>query len=548
MTALQNSQPAASPKRTAVFIVGGGPVGLSMAILMNRFGIDFVMVERASSTTDHPKARGCWSRTMEIFRQWGIEDRMRARGLPDNSDMFAFVESMTGHEYGRTLPEVNIGLSPAWKCILSQDAVEEELLRHARELGSGAGRGHILYSTEFVDYTDTAQGVKVTVRDLKTGETAAWDASYLVAADGAGSSVRRVSGLEMRGPSTMAVMANEYWKADLCGIRGAANTAAFRVVPSDPSVPMASVLNTNGRDRWLSLIRIGAERDERPGERTDEEVVRLARIHTGLPDLDVQVINRSIWRLSRQVATGFRKNRVFLVGDAAHRFPPSGGYGMNSGIQDAHNLAWKLDFVLKGRAGDRLLDSYDQERRPVAESNADFSYGNTQRFLKTDDAFRRGNIDEINFWIKDTENHVHSAGQSLGFRYDEGALVPDGTAAPVRSTRFYEPSDRPGGRFPHIWLDLARNKSTLDWFDKNFVLVVGLKGEAWLEAAKEVSARKDLQIETRQFEEDPEKHGLLLGLRGAVLVRPDGHVAWRMPWLPADPAAELASALETLIG
>ncbi len=130
------------------------------------------------------------------------------------------------------------------------------------------------------------------------------------------------------------------------------------------------------------------------------------------------------------MATGFRKNRVFLVGDAAHRFPPSGGYGMNSGIQDAHNLAWKLDFVLKGRAGDRLLDSYDLERRPVAESNADCSYGNTQRFLKTDKAFRGGNIDEINFWIRDTENHVHSVGQSRGFSYDEGALIPDGTAGP----------------------------------------------------------------------------------------------------------------------
>lgn len=544
MTAVTKSQSVPSMKRTAVFIVGGGPVGLSMAILMSRFGIDYVMVERASSTTDHPKARGCWSRTMEIFRQWGIEGRMRARGLPDNSDMFAFVESMTGHEYGRTLPEVNIGLSPAWKCILSQDAVEEELLKYAREAGSG----RIFYSTEFVDYSETAEGVKVTVRDLKTGETSTWDAAYLIAADGAGSSVRRVAGLEMRGPSTMAVMANEYWKADLSAIRGAANTAAFRVVPNSPSVPMASVLNTNGRDRWLSLIKIGSEKDERPGERTDEEVVRLARIHTGLPNLDVQVINRSIWRLSRQVATNFRNGRVFLVGDAAHRFPPSGGYGMNSGIQDAHNLAWKLDFVLKGRATDRLLDSYDQERRPVAESNADFSYGNTQRFLKTDEAFRRGNIDEINFWIKDTENHVHSVGQSLGFAYDEGALIPDGTARPARSTRFYEPSDRPGGRFPHIWLDLARNNSTLDWFDRNFVLVVGLKGEAWLEAAKEVSAKRDLQIETRQFEEDPEKHGLLVGLRGAVLVRPDGHVAWRMPWLPVNPADELASALETLVG
>jgi 2-polyprenyl-6-methoxyphenol hydroxylase-like FAD-dependent oxidoreductase len=545
MTQVPKSQDSSSSsRRTAVFIVGAGPVGLSMAILMSRFGIDFVLVERASSTTDHPKARGCWSRTMEIFRQWGIEDRMRARGLPDNSDMFAFVESMAGHEYGRTTPEVNIGLSPAWKCILSQDAVEEELLALAKETRVGK----IFYSTEFVDYVETDQGVKVTVRDLKSAESAQWDAKFLIAADGAGSSVRRISGIEMHGPSTLAVMANEYWRADLSGIRGAANTAAFRVVPKNPEVPMASVLNTNGKDRWLSLIHIGVEKDERPGARTDEEVVRLARIHTGLPDLDVEVINRSVWRLSRQVAGIFRKNRVFLVGDAAHRFPPSGGYGMNSGIQDAHNLAWKLDLVLKGRASERLLDSYDLERRPVAESNADFSYSNTLRFLKTDDAFRSGNIDRINFWIKDTENHVHSVGQSLGFSYDEGAVIQDGTAKPALRTRYYEPSDRPGGRFPHIWLDLARKRSTLDWFDKNFVLVVGLQADAWKEAAKEVLAKKDLQIDVRQLEEDGEKHGLLVGLRGAVLVRPDGHVAWRMPWTPSDPAAELAQVMEKLLG
>ncbi|MDR7920514.1 FAD-dependent monooxygenase, partial [Escherichia coli] len=135
--------------------------------------------------------------------------------------------------------------------------------------------------------------------------------------------------------------------------------------------------------------------------------------------LDVTLLNRSIWRVSMQVAETFRKGRVFLVGDCAHRFPPTGGFGLNSGVQDAHNLAWKLAFVLKGMADEKLLDSYSSERRPIAQSNANFSYGNRLRFGLTDDAVRSRNPDRIKFWINDMDNHLHSIGQNLGHNYEE---------------------------------------------------------------------------------------------------------------------------------
>ncbi len=531
------------PNKLPVVIVGGGPVGLSMAILLQRFGVEFVLLERNPTTTDHPKARGTYTRTMEIFRQWGIDALMKRHALPDGSDFFAFCESMTGHQWGRTMPEPNVGHSPCWKIIQSQDTVEEELLDHVNK--SRVGR--ILFNQEFLHFDESGNSIAVTSRDMRTGETTTWQAQYLIAADGATSAVRRQADIEMRGPATLAVMANEYWQADLSHVRDAKLCAGWRVYAKDSGYPICTVLNTNGRDKWLTLLPVGREVDERIGERTDDEVVKMARALSGEQNLDVSVINRSVWRLSRQVAANFRKDRVLLVGDAAHRFPPNGGYGMNSGIQDAHNLAWKLAFVLSGRASQRLLDTYNSERRPIAESNADFSLHNATRFTQCDEALRSGNADRINFWIRDSDNHIHSIGQSLGFVYEDGAVIPDGTGKHVMRARWYEPTDKPGSRFPHLWLDLARQHTTLDWFDQEFVLVAGPRADEWVEAARKVSGTNGRVVQVRQLEDTHIQDGLLLGQRGAVLVRPDGHVAFRMPWTPSDPAAELAAVLSRLL-
>lgn len=531
-------------QKTSVFIVGGGPVGLAMALLLDRFEIPFVVVERSPGTTDHPKSRGCWIRTMELFRQWGIEERIRARGLAPDTDIFVYVESIAGREIGRTWPEPNLHRTPAWKCLVAQDAVEEELLAVA----SKSAYGTILFSTECIAFEAGDREVTVTAKDLKSGLERRWRADYLVAADGAGSGVRKQVGIEFKGPATLAVMANDYWKADLSHLPVARQASGFRVVSPLPGVPVATILNTNGKDRWLSVSQIGESTDERDHPWTDEEVVEIARAQTGITDLEVEIINRSVWRVSRQVATQFRKGRVLLVGDAAHRFPPTGGFGLNSGVQDAHNLAWKLAYVLQGRAGEALLDSYDLERRPVAESNADFSYGNRLRYKHTEDAIRSGNPDRIRFWIGDTDNHLHSIGQSIGFSYEQGAVIADGTVSKPLNSRVYEPTDRPGARFPHIWLDVARKQSTLDWFDRDFVVVAGPDGHAWAEAAKAAASAAGVSLAFYRLPQVWPSDGFQMGMRGAVLVRPDGHVCWRKPWIPEDPAAEVGAALQKILG
>ncbi|WP_439815393.1 FAD-dependent monooxygenase [Zavarzinia sp. CC-PAN008] len=527
--------------RTAVFIVGAGPVGMAMALLLERFGIDCVAVEKSPGTTDHPKSRGCWVRTMELFRQWGVEQAIRARGLPDGTDVFAFVESLAGEEYGRTRPEPDLGQTPAWKSLVAQDAVEEELLRAL----SGAAHARVLFGTEFLALAETDDGVTVRTRDA-AGQEASWTCAYVVAADGAPSPTRRAAGIEMVGPATLAVMANEYWRGDLSRFPLAREAAGFFIMPKGGGPP-STILNTNGIDRWLTISRIGAERDERPAPWSDAEVVEIVRGQVGVPDLGVEILNRSTWRVSMQVAASFRKGRVLLVGDAAHRFPPTGGFGLNSGVQDAHNLAWKLAFVLKGLAAPRLLDTYDVERRPVAQSNAAFSFGNSGRFPLVAEAIASGNPDQIAFRINDVDNHLHSIGQALGFWYEAGAVIPDGTVAKGLNSRLYVPSDRPGSRFPHVWLDLARKRSTLDWFDRDFTLVAGPLGNDWLEAGRAVGQSLGLPLNLQTLPMPSPDQGFLMGLRGAVLVRPDGHVAWRMPWLPTDPARALGQALASLL-
>jgi 2-polyprenyl-6-methoxyphenol hydroxylase-like FAD-dependent oxidoreductase len=505
-----------------VLIVGGGPIGLSMAVLLGRFGIPAILLEKDAATTDHPKARGCFARTMEIFRVWGIENPIRVAGLPDGADHFAIGRTLADLRSMR--PEPDPGQGPAWKSIVAQDAVERELLNAARRFGST----DIRFMTECIGFTQDAEGVTAQVSDLNTGGSSEIRCRYLVACDGAGSQMRKIAGIKMTGIPSLGYWVNDYFQVDLSDFATARKAAALLFAPLEAGDQWISVLNTDGTDRWLALRRVGADRDERANVPTDDELILDFKRRLGI-DRKVEVINRSNWRAAREVAERYCDGRVFLVGDAAHRFIPTGGQGMNTGIADAHNLAWKLAFSLTGAMDSRVLDTYDIERRPVGNHTADFQVRTGNRARAVQARINLADEDSFSFWTNELEKHVLSVGQTLGQWYPEGALIADETTPPTLDPQRYTPVDRPGHRFPHLWLDPGKKESTIDWFDKAFVLVIGPLAQGWRSAGAVATGEILTPLVVRTLEAPDREHGIMIGKRGATLVRPDGYVAWRSP-------------------
>ena len=255
-----------------------------------------------------------------------------------------------------------------------------------------------------------------------------------------------------------------------------------------------------------------------------------------MPDLPVKVLGVAPWTASAHVAEQYRHGRVFLAGDAAHEMPPTGGFGMNTGVQDVHNLAWKLALVLQGRAGDRLLDSYHDERQPLGRAITEQSLTN---------AVSMGRLAKDNKPAGARSEYLNEQGMIFGANYTSNAVVPDGTpptpvANPVTD---YVPAARPGGRAPHVWLEKAGDKiSTIDLVGNGFVLLAGAKGEAW----QATSAGK-LPIKSHVIVDADFGAAYDIGSDGAVLVRPDGYVAWRSASLPADPQAALRHAADRIL-
>jgi putative polyketide hydroxylase len=565
-------------EETDVVVIGAGPVGCATALQLGRLGHRVAHFERRDGLSRHPKAGGIHARTMEIFRRWGLSDRIReaSRGaLPPGARTsgFAWMTRLSGVELGR----IDFGgpadlelwstFSPEGPCFCGQDLYEPILfdgIGGLADVRSGFGkRGQFLAQTDesvFIDVLDEATGRRErTVR-----------ARYLVAADGVRSPTRHALGVGESGHGAFGDSINVQFRADLERHRAGRTYGLFWVVNADTQGALGWRRQTN---RWS--YNFEAAPGEDPQSYTPERCRDIIRLAIGDPGAELDITSILHWKHDQAVTDRWRVGRVFFVGDSAHRFPPHGGFGMNSGVQDSVNLVWKLDLALRGIAGDGLLDTYEAERKPVAEFNGAQCLENTRRMEETGwlvrDPQRLADIEKdtpdgralrekIIASIPRQREQFYSQGQQFGTIYRSDAVLPDGAEPELSTVSEYRATGYPGARAPHIWLRDASGKelSTIDLFYDGFVIIAGPDGEAWRGAARQISKSGELHVAAHlvgaggDFIERSDQSALtqVYGIEadGAVLVRPDGHIGFRARRAPRDPQLALRAALRRVTG
>ncbi|WP_035803284.1 FAD-dependent oxidoreductase [Kitasatospora mediocidica] len=512
--------------RVPVLIVGGSLVGLSTSLFLGRLGIEHLLVERHARTSHHPRGRGNNVRTMELYRTAGVEPLIReaASVLAENHGILQ-ADTLTGADQEWLFKQIDPGgalsrLSPSGWCLCSQNDLEPVLLRGARALG-----GELRFGTELVSFEQDGDGVTAVVRDRDTGASRTVRAGYLVAADGPRSPVREKLGIGLTGQGDLFHNVSITFRAKR--LADAVGDRRFIVCYlTNPQSPGA-LLPVDNEEHWVFHAPWRPDGGETLEDFTDERCAELIRTATGVPDLEVEITGKAPWHAAERVAQRYGDGRVFLVGDSAHEMSPTGAFGSNTGIQDAHNLAWKLAAVLGGWAGPGLLESYDAERRPVALA--------TSARASARSAEHRHPGYDVSPGVG---RQAGMLAVVLGYRYPGGAVLgadPDGPAVPEN----FRPVAEPGGRAPHLWVHRDGVRlSTLDLYERVPVLLSGPEGGAWHRAGLRVAERTgvpmacyrvgdggDHELVPEPGPDWAELHGTTVG--GAVLVRPDGFVAWR---------------------
>ncbi len=592
-----------------VLVVGAGGCGLNLSIFLADLGVDFITVERNTELANLPKAHYLNQRTMEILRQHRVADDIYALGTPpDNMSRAMWLTTLGGDgPFDRKVIHDMDGIGgfgDSQRAIYDRDSGSRSanlpLIRSEpifRRHADARAPGRLRFGHELVHFRQDADGVDATVRQIKSGEEFQVRAKYLVGADG-GRTIGKSLGNRMVGPSGLAKNVTVHFSADLSKVLLDDRVMLHFFIHPTRRGPLASgaLVPAGGDDakwgrhsrEWIFHFMVAPDD---PSRFDDAMVTQQIRELLKLPDLAMRVHKISHWMIEAVLAEHYRFDRVILAGDAVHRHPPASGLGLNTGIQDAHNLAWKLALVTRGKAAASLLDSYEQERRPIGSFNVAWALSSYWNHLLSaasifaihpanvyeavgqpdedneisglfadspDGRMRRSRMREV-FNTHRVEMFDHDV--ELGFVYEQGARVADGTPAPERDPwgSDYRPTTRPGHRLPHAWLDVNDKRiSTHDLLDDKagFLLIANAKGQAWCEAARQIATERGIGL--RAVRIAPDGDALDNDRRwqdlsevtdsGAVLVRPDAMIAWRSSGAHTDFLQQLRTVFNQLLG
>jgi len=559
-----------------VLIVGAGPAGLTAALLLARYSVPALLVERHAGTSIHPRARGLNVRTMEIYRSLGLEPPIRAAGAALVASRYMlFVDTLAGAEIRRVpddelLPmgDTLAAFTPCGWCQCAQDELEPILVAAARAAGAD-----LRFDTALTALRQDATGVTATVVTRATGAAHTIRAQYAIAADGANSPVRAALGVVLEDHGTMGHYVNIYFRADL---RALVAGREFGICFVENPAAAGLFLAVNNSDRWLFNAEYHPQTGAGPADFTPARCLEIVRAAVGLPDLDVEILSVLPWEAAARVAPTMIVGRVALAGDAAHVMPPAGGFGLNTGVQDAHNVAWKLAAVLRDGADPALLATYNAERQPVAA--AIVAQASWDMNAATPDTIGgpagppNGSGDGPPDWSGDgppADGPPDWSGDGpppgsgdplqllvpvLAYRYASAAVIADSNTPPIEGLAAL---GQPGTRAPHVWLERDGQRiSTLDLFTGGFVLLVGAEGAAWQVAAQAVAAARGLDLTAYRIGPaadltDPaDAWPTAYGIRpaGAALIRPDGFVAWHSPGAAPAATPTLTAVLDRILG
>ncbi|MFF0446678.1 FAD-dependent oxidoreductase [Streptomyces sp. NPDC004609] len=534
------------PHRVPVLVAGGSLVGLSTSLFLSRHGVPHLLVEKHAGTSAHPRGRGMNLRTMEVFRVAGVEREIReASAVLAGNHGILQASSLTGDDEQWLFRKIDPGgdharLSPSGWCLCSQNDIEPVLEAHARRYG-----GDLRFSHELLSFEQDSAGVTALVENRVTGERFPVRADYLVAADGPRSPVRERLGIGQSGHGELfhnvSITFTSHRLADVVGDR------RFIVCYLTRPDADGALLPVDNKERWVFHAPWHPEHGEPLEDFTDDRCREHIRRAVGVPDLDVEITGRAPWHAAERVAKAYSAGRVFLAGDSAHEMSPTGAFGSNTGIQDAHNLAWKLAAVLQGWAGPGLLETYGEERLPVARATGERASARSAEHAHpgyappANPGARRGAVLTV----------------AMGYGYPRGAVAGADPERPVVPQELRLTAE-PGTRAPHMWVTRAGERiSTLDLYERSVVVLCG-EGAVWRNIVRHAAARLSVPVEVYEIGRGPgadlvpeegadwaAAHGLESG--GVLMVRPDGFVAWRSPGPVPAPEAAVAEALTLVL-